>query len=575
MESEEARDYLETLEKVETAPAGPAVLATAKKEAPEVEEVKDEPETLKNQFNFSDRATQTFTNPSRNKEVCTEPPPTSEFCEQVSLHIIHDAYLEDIERKIVAAAINEKNKKRRGADEEEEEEEEVAVVQTDLFLDEAFASAMKMMERMIVNNSEAAVFEEYKANERSRDKDKDDAKSFVPLWKFNHAPPGVNPESVTSIAWNPAYTDLFAVGYGSYDFIKQGGGMICCYTLKNTSHPEYVYQTDKGVMSIDFNKDHPSLLCVGMYDGSVAVYDLKEKSQQPIFSSDSPKTKHTDPVWQVYWGKEGSDGLNFYSISSDGHVLNWALSKTELARTDLVALTLNNEPGVEDMDSSILGLAGGSCFDFNANNEHLFVVGTEEGAIKTYSKQFNAEFLRSFQGHHMAVYSVHWNTFHPGVFLSCSADWTVKLWEVNNPTPIMTFDLNTSIGDVAWSPFSSTVFATITYDGMVRLYDLSVDKHEPIAKENLNRTARGTKDKDKLKLTKISFNPTEPILCVGDDKGIVSVLKLSNMKITPVEEMDIEAEVARLDALMIMPAADNSDDVAALLEAAAKGITSV
>ena len=27
----------------------------------------------------------------------------------------------------------------------------------------------------------------------------------------------------------------------------------------------------------------------------------------------------------------------------------------------------------------------------------------------------------------MAVYSVKWNPFHPRVFLSCSADWTVSL----------------------------------------------------------------------------------------------------------------------------------------------------
>ena len=33
--------------------------------------------------------------------------------------------------------------------------------------------------------------------------------------------------------------------------------------------------------------------------GTVAVYNLQEKSKSPVFSS-TPKTgKHTDPVWQV------------------------------------------------------------------------------------------------------------------------------------------------------------------------------------------------------------------------------------------------------------------------------------
>jgi hypothetical protein len=29
----------------------------------------------------------------------------------------------------------------------------------------------------------------------------------------------------------------------------------------------------------------------------------------------------------------------------------------------------------------------------------------------------------------MAVYAVHWNKFHSRIFLSASADWTVKLWD--------------------------------------------------------------------------------------------------------------------------------------------------
>lgn len=35
----------------------------------------------------------------------------------------------------------------------------------------------------------------------------------------------------------------------------------------------------------------------------------------------------------------------------------------------------------------------------------------------------------SIQAHHMAVYAVKWNHFHPKTFISCSADWTVKVWD--------------------------------------------------------------------------------------------------------------------------------------------------
>ena len=54
------------------------------------------------------------------------------------------------------------------------------------------------------------------------------------------------------------------------------------------------------------------------------------------------------------------------------------------------------------------------------------------------------------------------------MFISASADWTVKLWEHSNAKPVMSFDLNSAVGDVAWAPYSSTTFAAVTSDGKVR-----------------------------------------------------------------------------------------------------------
>lgn len=67
----------------------------------------------------------------------------------------------------------------------------------------------------------------------------------------------------------------------------------------------------------------------------------------------------------------------------------------------------------------------------------------------------------------MTVYAVKWNNIHTRIFLSASADWTLKLWEGDNPRPVMSFDLNNPVGDAAWSPHSATVFAAVTDDGKV------------------------------------------------------------------------------------------------------------
>lgn len=94
----------------------------------------------------------------------------------------------------------------------------------------------------------------------------------------------------------------------------------------------------------------------------------------------------------------------------------------------------------------------------------------------------------------------------------------MKLWDHTCRTPVMSFDLAQAVGDVSWAPYSSTVFAAITSDGLVHVYDLNVNRNERICYQKVVKRA---------KLTHISFNSVEPIIVVGDDRGGVNSLKLS------------------------------------------------
>lgn len=57
-------------------------------------------------------------------------------------------------------------------------------------------------------------------------------------------------------------------------------------------------------------------------------------------------------------------------------------------------------------ETSLSGLAGGCCFDFNRHSEHLFLVGTEEGKIHKCSKAYSGQYLETYEGHNMAVYTL-------------------------------------------------------------------------------------------------------------------------------------------------------------------------
>jgi dynein intermediate chain 1 len=387
--------------------------------------------------------------------------------------------------------------------------------------------ALKIMERMIVQNADDVKFDDYKYyppyETDDNDKENGDYGSVLPLWRFSTEKS--RKRHTTSIQWNPKYKDLFAVGYGSYDFLKQQTGLICCYTIKNPTWPEYSFSTESGVMCLDFHPQHPALLAVGLYDGSVLVFDIRLKgNNKPIYMSTVRTCKHTDPVWQVRWNSdETMKNLNFYSISSDGRVTNWTLMKNKLEAEEVIKLRLvidENKGLVENKKEAFLyGLAGGMCFDFNLFQEHLFLVGTEEGKIHLCSKAYSGQYLETYEGHYLAVYAVKWNKYHPRVFLSCSADWTIKMWDMQISRPIMTFDLGCAVGDVEWAPYSSTVFAAVTSAGMLYVWDLHEDKHTHLCEHSAMK---------KAKALHISFNSIDPIILVGDDKGGVNSFKLSN-----------------------------------------------
>ena len=76
----------------------------------------------------------------------------------------------------------------------------------------------------------------------------------------------------------------------------------------------------------------------------------------------------------------------------------------------------------------------GTAFDFHKKNDYLFLVGTEEGKINTCSKAYSSQFLDTVDAHNMAVYKVRWNPYHPRIYITCSADWQVKIWEVSSQT---------------------------------------------------------------------------------------------------------------------------------------------
>ena len=295
--------------------------------------------------------------------------------------------------------------------------------------------SVKIVDRMVSQNLFEDVAMDFKYWEDVADTYRPGEGTLLPLWRFTSEK--AKRRQVTAICWSPQYDDLFAVGYGSYEFLKQTSGLICIFSLKNPTSPEFSFTTDSGVMSLHFHPEFSNLLAVGCYDGTVLVYDIHTGLDQPIYKATVQTGKHQDPVWQIFWQvDETQKVLQFVSISSDGNVNLWTLNKSELTHESLMKLKVvrggaNGAAAEAEEDASVsTSTAGGCCMDFCKGNgqDHIYLVGTEEGVIHKCSKAYSSQYLGTYMAHHLTIYAVKWNYIHHGVFLSASADWTVKLW---------------------------------------------------------------------------------------------------------------------------------------------------
>ncbi|KAI4468627.1 dynein intermediate chain [Holotrichia oblita] len=487
---------------------------------------------LTNQFNFSERAALTYNNPVRCQETQTTPPPMATFSANVLQWVIYDAYLEDY-----AAQELEKLRER-----ERKEKEKVPVAKHPAVevkkpsgraqLSEAVQGRVlecwKVLERMLNQNTYDEIAKDYRYWEDPSDEFRDEEGTLLPLWKFVYEKTKKN--TVTDICWNPWYYDLFAVCFGFLDFMKPSTeGAVCLFTIKNPSYPEHICMTDSGVMCVDIHPKYPYMIVVGQFDGNVLVFNVQATCKKPAFKSNAVVNKHTGIISEVKWAPDLPDGeMNFYSAGADGNINNWVLMQNELSVTTITTIYLDKDPvpGPDDLTfTNNTHLGSASCISFHPKEKLIYLVGTEMGMIYKCSTNYSSMFLMTYQAHHKPIYRIDFNKYNDDIFISCSGDWRIKIWEDMRPEPLFVFDVGHSVGDVKWAPYSSTVFATVTTEGKVYVFDLNVNKYKPIC-------IQAVVSKRRNKLTRIAFNHKLPIIIVGDDKGCVTTLKLSpNLRI--------------------------------------------
>ncbi|KAG1657267.1 hypothetical protein FOA52_010838, partial [Chlamydomonas sp. UWO 241] len=392
------------------------------------------------------------------------------------------------------------------------------------------------------------------------------------LWEWKCAE--TQGQRVACMAWNKKAKDMLAVGYGNNSFDVGADhsvptkGLVAFWSLKNPGHPLWMFETPAGVTSLDFAHHSPNILAVGLYNGAVAIYDIQSRTGLPSMEADAATGRHGDPVWKVRWldrGHEREEPL--VSVSTDGRVTQWSIAKgleffdlmrlkrvarraapgAPIAATQTTTNGSGNDGGKhstgmggaatangESAEPFISRLTSGMAFDFSARDERIYIAATEDGWIHRCSTSYAEQYLESYQGHMGPVYNVQWSPFRPDMFISASADWTLRLWQEGQQSSLLLFNAgNHEVNDVQWCPTNSTVFGDVTTGGRLELWDVELSTVKPVVTFKAG-----------VQLSCLLFAANSPVVVCGGEGGSVQVLRTHNID----REYDTaEEQVYRLD----------------------------
>ncbi|XP_029142883.1 WD repeat-containing protein 78 [Protobothrops mucrosquamatus] len=301
--------------------------------------------------------------------------------------------------------------------------------------------------------------------------------------------------------------------------LTKGNNVSCMAWNKLNPWPERIYNCIHGVTALDFSTANPNLLAVGLFNGTIEVYNVQSRNQTSVLDNRSRGKVVYRPI--------DLPNKPFLIAAQVCNYRSLCLYLMKLKRTTAE----KKKAGTERKSEALISRqAPGLCFDFHPKDTNIYMAGTEEGYIHKCSCSYNEQYLETYRGHKGPVYKITWNPFSTEVFLSCSADWTIMLWRQDSVRPVLIFTSTTNvIYDIMWSPSSAYVFAAVN-ETRVEIWDLSVSTLDPL----IVNPATGN-----LKFTTVLFAKNADCLLIGDSDGLVTVYALRNMTVSDRKKMDI------------------------------------
>ncbi|XP_012061354.1 PREDICTED: WD repeat-containing protein 78-like [Atta cephalotes] len=406
-----------------------------------------------------------------------------------------------------------------------------------------FLYAVTIMERIIANNVFAEAQKRFtgliKRDPCALDLEFDYHLDL--LWTF--AFEMVHNRPVTAFRWNPANASVLAVAYGAKTGSNKADGVLLIWCAKNPSQPGREYAFDSPLSDIDWSRERPNLLAIGFYDGSVKVIDVSAKEVNIIRRSHRETSTACSPHWQVQWWS-GDEQFNYqeqiYTSDQDGRIYYYRLAE------DLFATEIMRLYRIEGKLSGVSRTDHCVAYDVPINRQpsalilrkhpivsNIYFVGSDEGCIYRCSTNYLYQHVDSFLAHDGPIYSFEFSPFCQKLFLTCGADWCIRIWAEGLTEPLITLSTAMAcVRNACWSPTSSTIIASIVND-QICLWDIHRKTHIP---------ASITISPNGARLVAAGFTANGNQLVIADIEGAVYVYNLEGIPFPPYDQTKVLIE---------------------------------
>lgn len=371
--------------------------------------------------------------------------------------------------------------------------------------------------------------------------------------------------AASALCWNSKGFSL-AVGYS---FLGHVGWCShrSFFRVFSLSGKQEEFEVEGCVSSLSFAPNDKSLI-VGSFNG--VIFNLNLENGDIITRSSIDEYQHREAITSLIWLR--SSQYSLFSSSTDGKVLNWNPENLEFPVRGVLIKGKNELEGAtslsisEDLASLIISSESGKVFKYNIpvistqslpsdgfklkpdaeivlNNlnptfrqqmlktagKYCIDNGLKEIDIKSLfftkpdiMKCYPSNLSLAYERHDGPVSEVCCNPFHRNLFVTCSIDGSIKIFNALHSRALLVLEpvLASKVLTVAWSEVRPLVMAAGYDNGSVYVFDFLQSKTQHVLEIPNNRNS----------VSKIKFNPNiKDYLAIGYKTGECKLFQLSEI----------------------------------------------